>query len=159
MANIAGPYPVTEPMSILISPSDNTGWGIGTSLLRATGLKFSKNEPVRVRAYYRAQWGQRNGRKSKRDLNRTFKKYKLFHIQRQKARNRKRYPLNSAFRHNSANNVRRLQLVAQKRAEIAARREMRRAQEAAAAAVGAVDGSNAASVVRRKRRRRKRRAA
>lgn len=154
MASIAGPYPITEPMSILISPSDNTGWGIGTSLLRATGLRFTKDEPVRVRAYYRAQWGQRNGRKSKAALRKDYKRYKIIHLQRQKARKRRRYPLAAARRHAAAREARRLELVAQRRAEIAARRAMRRAQAAATQAV--VDGAAAAAATAQPSRKRKR---
>lgn len=157
MANIAGPYPITEPMSILISPSDNTGWGIGTSLLRATGLKFTKDEPVRVRAYYRAQWGQRNGRTSKQNLRRNYTKYKMLYKQRQKNKKKRRFPLHTLHRHNAAKQAKRMQLVAERRAEIAARRAMRQAEQAAAAA--ALDNAAAAAAPKKKsRRRRKRRA-
>lgn len=89
MADIAGPYPPTEPMSILISPSDNTGWGIGNSMMRATGLRFSRREPVRVRAYYRAQWGQLNGRRSRSQLRRGYRKYKAAYVRRQMRRRRR----------------------------------------------------------------------
>ncbi|QEJ80756.1 pVII protein [Amniota adenovirus 1] len=50
-------------MSILISPSDNTGWGVGNSKMRATGVNFTLRQPVKVKSHYRAQWGQRNGKK------------------------------------------------------------------------------------------------
>lgn len=41
-------------MSILISPSDNTGWGVGTRLMRSTGLVRTARQPVSVRHYYRS---------------------------------------------------------------------------------------------------------
>ena len=72
-------------MSILMSPSDNTGWGsIGTALMRATGVKFSKKQPVRVRPYYRAQWGQLNARTPLAKLRENLKKYERKHRKRQK---------------------------------------------------------------------------
>ncbi|AAK13178.1 pVII [Bovine atadenovirus D] len=72
-------------MSILMSPSDNTGWGsIGTALMRATGVKFSKRQPVRVRPYYRAQWGQLNARTPLAKLRENLKKYERKHRKRQK---------------------------------------------------------------------------
>lgn len=42
-------------MSILISPSDNTGWGIGNRMMRSTGLVRTASQPVSVRHYYRAR--------------------------------------------------------------------------------------------------------
>nr|ALL28899.1 pVII [Amphisbaenian adenovirus 1] len=71
-------------MSILISPSDNTGWGIGTKMMRATGVKFTRKEPVRVRPYYRAQWGQNNGRKSKKQLKAGLTRYKKLRVKRKR---------------------------------------------------------------------------
>ncbi|QOJ53946.1 pVII protein [Barthadenovirus mellis] len=60
----------------LISPSDNTGWGaLGRSALRATGASFSVRQPVRVRAHYRSQWGQRNGRIGYRTLRKNLQAY------------------------------------------------------------------------------------
>ncbi|ASU50475.1 pVII [Odocoileus adenovirus 1] len=74
-------------MSVLMSPSDNTGWGaIGTALMRATGLKFTKNQPVRVRPYYRAQWGQLNARTSLARLKQRLKIYEKKHRNRSKRR-------------------------------------------------------------------------
>lgn len=62
-------------MSILISPSDNTGWGIGTSRMRATGVKFTLKQPVKVNRHYRAQWGQVNGRSTVSKLRTGLKNY------------------------------------------------------------------------------------
>nr|AJW67412.1 pVII [short-tailed pygmy chameleon adenovirus 1] len=62
-------------MSILISPSDNTGWGVGNARIRGTGLHWSDIQPVRVQKYYRGQWGQANGRTSKRKLRKNLVKY------------------------------------------------------------------------------------
>lgn len=63
-------------MSILISPSDNTGWGhVGTSKLRATGVKFTLKQPVRVSSHYRAQWGQVNGKRKAATLRVGLKRY------------------------------------------------------------------------------------
>lgn len=85
-------------MSVLMSPNDNTGWGVGYMGMRATGMNrmrrrrkqqpcgsmpmratgtvFNRNHPVRVKAHYRAQWGQRNGRKTAGQLSRGFKRYR-----------------------------------------------------------------------------------
>ncbi|QJR83093.1 pVII [Bearded dragon adenovirus 1] len=77
-------------MSILISPSDNTGWGIGTSLLRGTGLRYRRAQPVPVHSYYRSQWGQLNGRVSKARLLRNLRKYARLHRERVARRRRRR---------------------------------------------------------------------
>lgn len=62
-------------MSILISPSDNTGWGVGNSKMRATGVKFTLKQPVKVSSHYRAQWGQVNGKKAVSKLRVGLKQY------------------------------------------------------------------------------------
>lgn len=62
-------------MSILISPSDNTGWGVGNSKMRATGVKFTLKQPVRVSSHYRAQWGQVNGKRGAKKLRVGLKRY------------------------------------------------------------------------------------
>ncbi|AXE75629.1 pVII [Egyptian fruit bat adenovirus] len=60
-------------MAILISPSDNTGWGLGRHKIYG-GLyggflggarEYSEATPVLVRQYYRAKWGSksRHGRR------------------------------------------------------------------------------------------------
>ncbi|AMB43153.1 pVII [Bat mastadenovirus WIV12] len=55
-------------MAILISPSDNTGWGIGARKMYGGLLggarEYSEETPVLVRQYYRARWGSktRHGR-------------------------------------------------------------------------------------------------
>ncbi|AAB53755.1 pVII [Murine mastadenovirus A] len=50
-------------MSILISPSDNTGWGLGTGKMYGGARKRSAEHPVHVRSYWRAAWGSRNRRR------------------------------------------------------------------------------------------------
>lgn len=99
-------------MSILISPDNNTGWGtrIGTSMLRATGSNFSYRQPVRVRPYYRAQWGQLNASAPLERLRKNLRKYAFKHRQRLRKirdgpkRRRKRVMLRSerAQRYNTA---------------------------------------------------------
>ncbi len=45
-------------MSILISPSNNTGWGLrAPSKMFGGARKRSEQHPVRVRGHYRAPWG------------------------------------------------------------------------------------------------------
>lgn len=45
-------------MSILISPSNNTGWGLRfPSKMFGGAKKRSDQHPVRVRGHYRAPWG------------------------------------------------------------------------------------------------------
>ncbi|AMB43027.1 pVII [Bat mastadenovirus WIV13] len=55
-------------MAILISPANNTGWGMGSRKMYG-GLiggarEYSEETPVLVRQYYRARWGSktRHGR-------------------------------------------------------------------------------------------------
>ncbi|APC26063.1 pVII [Bat mastadenovirus G] len=52
-------------MAILISPSNNTGWGLGTHKLFGGAKQKSDQHPVFVQAHYRAQWGSR-GRRARR---------------------------------------------------------------------------------------------
>lgn len=45
-------------MSILVTPGNNTGWGLGATAMRATGLgggysRFSRRHPVGVNNHYR----------------------------------------------------------------------------------------------------------
>lgn len=44
-------------MSILISPSNNTGWGLGSTRMYGGAKTRSSQHPVRVRGHYRAPWG------------------------------------------------------------------------------------------------------
>ncbi|ADZ39841.1 pVII [Simian adenovirus 49] len=44
-------------MSVLISPSNNTGWGLGVSKMYGGAKRRSSEHPVRVRGHYRAPWG------------------------------------------------------------------------------------------------------
>lgn len=44
-------------MSILISPDNNTGWGLGYTKMYGGAKKRSTQHPVRVRGHYRAAWG------------------------------------------------------------------------------------------------------
>ena len=50
-------------MSILITPGNNTGWGLGTKAMFGGAQQRSDAHPVAVRAHYRAAWGSRNGRR------------------------------------------------------------------------------------------------
>ena len=49
-------------MAILISPSNNTGWGLGTGSMYGGARVRSDAHPVKVRAHYRAPWGSLKGR-------------------------------------------------------------------------------------------------
>ncbi|QNQ79213.1 pVII L2 core protein precursor [Mastadenovirus porcusquartum] len=50
-------------MSMLMSPANNTGWGLlGSSMLYGGARKRSAERPVKVRAHYRAPWGTHTGR-------------------------------------------------------------------------------------------------
>ncbi|QFX65725.1 pVII [Mastadenovirus porcusquartum] len=50
-------------MSMLMSPANNTGWGLlGSSMLYGGARKRSAEHPVKVRAHYRAPWGTHTGR-------------------------------------------------------------------------------------------------
>ncbi|AIT70978.1 core protein precursor pVII [Simian adenovirus DM-2014] len=55
-------------MSILISPSNNTGWGLGVNKMYGGAKHRSNQHPVRVRGHYRAPWGaySRNRRPAER---------------------------------------------------------------------------------------------
>lgn len=44
-------------MSILISPDNNTGWGLGSAKMYGGAKRRSSQHPVRVRGHYRAPWG------------------------------------------------------------------------------------------------------
>ncbi|UEC95842.1 pVII protein [Simian adenovirus ER] len=44
-------------MSILISPSNNTGWGLGVTKMYGGAKRRSPQHPVRVRGHFRAPWG------------------------------------------------------------------------------------------------------
>lgn len=49
-------------MAILISPSNNTGWGLGCKTMYGGARSLSADHPVLVRRHYRASWGSRRGR-------------------------------------------------------------------------------------------------
>ena len=44
-------------MSILISPDNNTGWGLHSAGMYGGAKRRSSQHPVRVRGHYRAPWG------------------------------------------------------------------------------------------------------
>nr|WGN96461.1 pVII protein [Lemur mastadenovirus] len=44
-------------MAILISPSNNTGWGLGTKSMFGGATTRSDSHPVLVKQHYRAPWG------------------------------------------------------------------------------------------------------
>ncbi|AFD10566.1 pVII [Simian adenovirus 18] len=44
-------------MSILISPDNNTGWGLRSAGMYGGAKRRSSEHPVRVRGHYRAPWG------------------------------------------------------------------------------------------------------
>lgn len=48
-------------MSILISPSNNAGWGLGTKRLYGGAQVRSEAHPVAVKSHYRAAWGSHKG--------------------------------------------------------------------------------------------------
>ncbi|BCG66204.1 pVII [Canine mastadenovirus A] len=50
-------------MAILISPSNNTGWGLGTHKLFGGAKQKSDQHPVYVQAHYRAPWGGKGRRR------------------------------------------------------------------------------------------------
>lgn len=52
-------------MSILISPNNNTGWGMGTKVMYGGAKMLSEQHPVRVSQHYRAAWGSKKGRTPK----------------------------------------------------------------------------------------------
>lgn len=49
-------------MALLVSPSNNTGWGLGCKSMYGGARTLSANHPVLVRKHYRASWGSRRGR-------------------------------------------------------------------------------------------------
>lgn len=49
-------------MAILVSPSNNSGWGLGVKDMYGGALKRSANHPVAVRKHYRAPWGSKTRR-------------------------------------------------------------------------------------------------
>lgn len=49
-------------MAILISPSNNSGWGLGCKSMYGGARVLSENHPVLVRRHFRASWGSRKGR-------------------------------------------------------------------------------------------------
>ncbi|ARQ79752.1 pVII [Bat mastadenovirus WIV17] len=49
-------------MAILVSPSNNTGWGLTKTYMYGGAREFSDDTPVHVREYYRAPWGSKKGR-------------------------------------------------------------------------------------------------
>ncbi|ALE30393.1 pVII [Simian adenovirus 16] len=44
-------------MSILVSPSNNTGWGFSSTKMYGGAKRRSADHPVRVRGHFRAPWG------------------------------------------------------------------------------------------------------
>lgn len=49
-------------MAILVSPSNNSGWGLGCKSMYGGARTLSENYPVLVRRHFRASWGSRKGR-------------------------------------------------------------------------------------------------
>lgn len=49
-------------MALLVSPANNTGWGLGCKSMYGGARTLSANHPVLVRKHYRASWGSRRGR-------------------------------------------------------------------------------------------------
>ena len=49
-------------MAMLVSPSNNTGWGAACKTMYGGAKVLSEHHPVRVLAHYRASWGSRKGR-------------------------------------------------------------------------------------------------
>ncbi|AQQ73630.1 pVII [Harbour porpoise adenovirus 1] len=49
-------------MAILVSPSNNTGWGLGMKSMYGGAKILSEHHPVKVVSHYRAQWGSKKGR-------------------------------------------------------------------------------------------------
>ncbi|ALE15300.1 pVII [bottlenose dolphin adenovirus 2] len=52
-------------MAILVSPSNNTGWGLGLKTMYGGARVLSEHHPVKVVSHYRAQWGSKKGRTKK----------------------------------------------------------------------------------------------
>ena len=49
-------------MAVLISPSNNSGWGLGCRGMYGGARSMSETRPLLVRRHYRASWGSRKGR-------------------------------------------------------------------------------------------------
>lgn len=49
-------------MAILVSPGNNTGWGLGLKSMYGGARLQSDAHPVRVMEHYRARWGSKKGR-------------------------------------------------------------------------------------------------
>ena len=49
-------------MAILVSPSNNSGWGLGLRSMYGGARRLSPDHPVLVRRHYRANWGSLKGR-------------------------------------------------------------------------------------------------
>ncbi|AAB38721.1 protein VII precursor [Canine adenovirus 2] len=54
---------ISKAMAILISPTNNTGWGLGTHKLFGGAKQKSDQHPVYVQAHYRASWGSKGRRR------------------------------------------------------------------------------------------------
>lgn len=52
-------------MAILVSPSNNSGWGLGLRSMYGGARKRSAEHPVRVRGHYRAAWGSKKGTRNR----------------------------------------------------------------------------------------------
>nr|WRQ19849.1 MAG: pVII protein [unidentified adenovirus] len=50
-------------MAVLISPSNNSGWGLGVKSMYGGARAWAETHPVMVRKHFRARWGSRSGRK------------------------------------------------------------------------------------------------
>uniref|UniRef100_A0AAU7DZ76 PVII protein n=1 Tax=Cardioderma bat adenovirus TaxID=3141913 RepID=A0AAU7DZ76_9ADEN len=50
-------------MAVLISPSNNSGWGLGLRSMYGGAKTKSAQHPVFVHAHYRASWGSQTGRR------------------------------------------------------------------------------------------------
>nr|WMQ77648.1 pVII [Zoothera dauma adenovirus] len=145
-------------MSVVVAPSDNTGWGhaccfrgrngrIGCAGMRATGSKFTLKQPVRVRGYYRAQWGQHKGRKTKEQIYEGYKKYRKLNKRRKKrAKSRTNKKLIATVRSELDNKKKRAARYAEAIDKIRNKKFERQAAEAVAAMAEAADNlSEAAS--------------
>lgn len=54
-------------MAVLVSPENNTGWGLGIHNMYGGAFEQSESHPVLVRQHYRAKWGSvRRGTGSRR---------------------------------------------------------------------------------------------
>ncbi|ARE31885.1 pVII [red squirrel adenovirus 1] len=50
-------------MAVLISPSNNSGWGLGMKSMYGGAKSWTESHPVMVRKHFRARWGSKSGRK------------------------------------------------------------------------------------------------